>query len=466
VSDTTRSDSAVSVPSDRAPGAAYRERHQILDQHLLLATEAAADPAGQHPHLVQGQLEQLRQGPPGQERGLRAGAQREPARVVEPADGAVRLQGRVLDPGRAERLLVHHGGAGEPGGDVAQLGVQLAHHVVGRPGDAVTGHLVAVHGGRAGPHRGFRVEDGRQDLVRDPQPPAPLLGGGLGLRDHGGDPLADVPDHVVEHPGVGGVLGGVLVAGGGEVPRRRVGVGQHRQHPRHGQRRGGVDGGDPGVRVRRAQHLEVQQAGDVDIEGVPRRTGDDLRAGGRAEAGADRLPGRGLLDGADAVDRVGDGAVSGAAAEVALERARQVGQLRLVQRGGRHDHPGGAEAALEALRVQEALLHRVQAGRRRQALDGGDLPALGAEGRIDAAVHRHAVDVHGAGAAVAGVAALLDAEAALLAQVRPQALPGAGRLVVVGPVDSYCHASSARISWANRPVRCRRQAGRPCTSST
>ena len=61
----------------------------------------------------------------------------------------------------------------------------------------------------------------------------------------------------------------------------------------------------------------------------------------------------------------------------------------------------------------------------RKALDGGDLAVLGAEGRDQAAMHRLAVEQHGAGAAIAGVAALLDAEPAELAQEGAQALPGA-----------------------------------------
>ena len=64
----------------------------------------------------------------------------------------------------------------------------------------------------------------------------------------------------------------------------------------------------------------------------------------------------------------------------------------------------------------------------RKALDGGDVAALGAERRDQAAMHRLAVEQHGAGAAVAGVAAFLDAEMAELAQERAQALPGARRL--------------------------------------
>ncbi len=84
---------------------------------------------------------------------------------------------------------------------------------------------------------------------------------------------------------------------------------------------------------------------------------------GFAQAGAAGLAGRVVLRRADAAHRVGDRAVAGAAAEIALERARQVGPLRLVEGGHGHDHAGGAEAALEALRVQEGLLHRVQSVR-------------------------------------------------------------------------------------------------------
>ena len=58
----------------------------------------------------------------------------------------------------------------------------------------------------------------------------------------------------------------------------------------------------------------------------------------------------------------------------------------------------------------------------REAFDGGDGVALGAEGGDEAAMHRLAVEQHGAGAAVAGVAAFLDAEMSELAQERAQAL--------------------------------------------
>src|SRR5690606_14268595 len=204
---------------------------------------------------------------------------------------------------------------------------------------------------------------------------------------------------------------------------------------------------------------EVQQAGvvgRVHVERVPHRPGDDpAPRGGRgvlperaflARRRSLARAGRGAGGVAAAEDRVLDRAVPGAAAQVALEVARQVLALRVVERRGGHDHPGGAEPALEALRVEELLLHGVQrvaravrvvvarararpvAGARGggEALDRRDLVARGAPRRVHARVHGDAVDVHGAGAAVARVAALLHAERALLAQVGPQALARAG----------------------------------------
>jgi hypothetical protein len=55
-----------------------------------------------------------------------------------------------------------------------------------------------------------------------------------------------------------------------------------------------------------------------------------------------------------------DRPIAGAPAQVALERMRQVRSLFFGQRGRRHDHPRGAETALEGLRIQERLLHRMQ----------------------------------------------------------------------------------------------------------
>ena len=278
---------------------------------------------------------------------------------------------------------------------------------------------------RAGSHRLLGVEDGRQHLVLDLDLAAPFLGGGLGLGHHGGHPLPDEAHHVVEHVGVVGIDAEVVVDGGGVELPRHVLPGEDRMHARHGERGVLVDRDDAGVGVRRAEHLQVQHPLHRGVEGVAGLAGDDrLGPAGAPTPHADGRAGLVVLDGAHAVDRVLDGVVAGAAAEVALEMPRQVLASSAVKVGGRHDHAGGAEAALEPLRVEERLLHRVQLAVPGQSLDGRDLAALGAEGGDEAAVDRHAVEPDGAGAAVAGVAPLLDAEPAQVAQEGAQALAG------------------------------------------
>src|SRR5579884_360717 len=118
--------------------------------------------------------------------------------------------------------------------------------------------------------------------------------------------------------------------------------------------------------------------------------------------GAPHLLG-GVLDGLDDVD------VAGAAAQVALDAALDlvfggIG-VGLQQVDGLHDHARRAEAALQAVLLPEALLHRVQPARRRQALDGQDVRALGLNGEDGARLHRPAIHVDGAGAALGGVTA-------------------------------------------------------------
>ncbi len=110
----------------------------------------------------------------------------------------------------------------------------------------------------------------------------------------------------------------------------------------------------------------------------------------------------------------------------------------------RHDHAGGAEAALEGLRVEKGLLHGMQLAVLGQALDGGDLAPGGAEGRDEAAMEGHAVEPDRAGAAIALVAALLDAEPAVLAQEGAQALAGRGLGRKLLAVDREVHGAELR----------------------
>ena len=207
-----------------------------------------------------------------------------------------------------------------------------------------------------------------------------------------------------------------------------------------------VDRDDSGVRMRRAQHLDVQQAFDRGIEGVARRAAHHLRSGGRRQAAAEGGAGGGVFDIGLAVECVLDRAVAGAAAQIAFQRRAEILPLRLVQRCAGQDHAGGAEAALKGLRIEKRLLHRMRAAVRREAFDGGDGVAVGAEGRDQAAMHRLAVDQHGAGAAVAGVAAFLDAEMPEFAQESPQALSGVRALRELLAVD-------LKASWSRRALQ-------------
>lgn len=185
-----------------------------------------------------------------------------------------------------------------------------------------------------------------------------------------------------------------------------------------GQSLGGrrVETGDAGVRVRAAEDLDVRQPVDGQVERV--RFGAAHHPGGRGcgNRPSERLTGTVRFGGAHAADGVADGAITGAAAEISLQRARQVGALRGVERGRGHHHPGCAEPALESRRVDELPLHGMELVGTAETGGGGHLAVLRAMRRHHAGVHRGAVEQHGTGAAVPGVAALLDREPLLFPQ--------------------------------------------------
>ena len=159
--------------------------------------------------------------------------------------------------------------------------------VASRVGDAVLGGLVTVDGGRARCDRLRGIDHRRQNFVLDLEPAAAFFGGGLGLRDHSGDLLSDEADDIVEHASVVRVHPGFLVPRGGEQPVRYVFVAQHRMHAGNGERRALVDRDDFGVRMRRAQYLDVQHAFHRHVEGVALGAAHHLRSGRRRQAAAE-----------------------------------------------------------------------------------------------------------------------------------------------------------------------------------
>ena len=126
--------------------------------------------------------------------------------------------------------------------------------------------------------------------------------------------------------------------------------------------------------------------------------------------------------------------------------------LFLQQVAAGHDHAGRAVAALQRVVLVEGLLHRVQrAVVGGEALDGGDLAAVGLHGEHRAALHALAVEVDGAGAAVAGVAADDGADLAeLFAQVVHEQRPGLDVVgvgdAVDGDIDLGHRASTERVA--------------------
>ena len=105
------------------------------------------------------------------------------------------------------------------------------------------------------------------------------------------------------------------------------------------------------------------------------------------------------------------GAASSAAADVAfqagadLELAGLGGALE--QFDGCHHHARGAIAALQAMAVAKGLLYRVQRIAGGQALDRGDLSAVGLDRQHRTGFDRMAIELHRAASALGGVAALV-----------------------------------------------------------
>ncbi len=444
------------LPADRPPGFQRRQHAEILGQHLLLAAETAAHSLGEHMDVACGQAEDMREFLLGDERRLRAGADVDAPVRVAPGDRAVRLEMDVLHAGGGIGVVMHHIGGGEPVRRVAHLAVDVGIDV------AVLRNPLLVQDRRIRPHRRLRIEHRRQYFVLHVEQPAGRLRRRLGLGDDGRDPLTDESDDVVEHIGVVRIDEMVLVGGAAVEAPRHVFPGEDRDHPRHPRRLFTADADDPRMGVRRAQHLEVQHAGDNDIHRVAGLPGHDRLGERIGQARPASVAGDVRLDRADAVQRVGDGAVSGAAAEISFEGVRQVGALLLIECGRGHDHAGGAEPALERVRVQERLLHRVQRAALGQSLDRRHLPPGGAERGHQAGMHRRAVEPHGAGAAIAGIAALLHAEAALLAQEGPQALARLGRRPDPTTVDGEGESGCSVIAWRSDVVHA---AAPSCASS-
>ncbi len=245
---------ASELPFHRSAGLERREHAQILGDHLLLAAESAADALGEDVNVARAQTEQMAKLLLRDERRLRTGADMKPSVIASPGNRSVRLEVNVLNAGGGIGHLVHRIRGCEAIRYAADLAVDVDIDVpLLRP-------ALVVQDGGIRRHGGDRIEDGGQDLVGDIKQPAGGLGGSLGLSDDRGDPLADEAHHVVENVGVVWIDQMVLVGRRAVEPAGNVLPGEDLDHARHRHGLVAADGKDARMRMRRAQHLEVQSA--------------------------------------------------------------------------------------------------------------------------------------------------------------------------------------------------------------
>ena len=321
----------------------------------------------------------------------------------------------------------------------------------------------------------LRIENSGKDVVLDLHEPDCRVSCGGGLGDDRGDALADEADGVIEHPRVVGVVGAVFVAARGEACGRGILVREHGDNPRDSAGGIRVDRDDAGMRVRRADNAQHQGSGDGLVERVRLATLHDTARGlgnHRRPNAAGRDRGRtGLAHRAHdrRRDCFANRAVAGAAAQAPLHAAVEFGQVGFGEGGCRDRHPWRAEPALEPEVFDELLLHGVQFVARCEAPRGRDDGAIHALGGHDARVDGLAIDDHGACAAVARVAPLLDLGVSMLAKECAQALSRGGVALEVCAVDGESHAASsiarsATTRSASSAVTARRQSASPSAS--
>jgi hypothetical protein len=239
--------------SSRVSSSFTGARDDVLDQHLLLAAEPAAQPPGFDIHLGGRQIEQRAQRPAGQKRGLGRGTQAKPPRIVKPPDCRMGLERHMLSALRLKAGLIGDVRRFQRGRHIPGFAVDFGQEI-GQPPRA---GLARVEFRRPRLHRRHRIEHCREHFVIYAQQTAPRVGRRFAFGYDRRDTLADKAHGVVEHPRIQRVVGVPLMPRGREPPRWRVVMSEHGVHP--GEREGGgtVDRNDPGMGMRRAQQFHI-----------------------------------------------------------------------------------------------------------------------------------------------------------------------------------------------------------------
>ena len=395
---------AAAVDDPRRPSGLQRHQpDQRLHREVELGAEAAAGGRGDDPHPLGRQTQHPRGVVAVHHRRLGAGADHE-GLALQPGGAGLGLDIGVLDEGGLDPRLGEVRGPGQ-----RRLHVAAAH----RAGDEDVA-LAPVMETR----RGFGAGDGdvRKIGNRLPGHRERLKIERLDMLGRAGDQCHRLAAH--PHMGLGQnrligkarqrakeVLAGDI--GGGEDLHRPGQPGAPGRDIAETEARGGMG---------RADHPHQQRALGDQIGAEPLASRDLLRpvqplgpgahrgAGGRALGPA--LPRR--------VQHRGDDlGIAGAAAQHAPQRLLDLGPRRggidPQQGAGRHQHPRRADPALRRAVTQESPLQVRQGVLPGQPLDGDHVAPGRARQRRQAGADRLPVEQHGAGAAVAGIAADLGA---------------------------------------------------------
>ena len=235
-----------------------------------LAAEAAADRAADEVQPVGGQVEQLGCGAEREEQRLRAGVHHEAVVGLRRGDRAVGLGRRMLDGRHLVALFQHEVGGGERPLDIAEAQLLVIVLLVVLEG---IGRVGLVHHRGAGLDCLLDVEHRRQRIPVDADLGERGIGRRFALGHHGEDRLALVAYLVDGQQRL-------VVLAEADQAQQRVFVHGHVGGADHALDAGGalgrryVDGAQARVRMRTAQHLQMQQALESMVIEIARAAGD------------------------------------------------------------------------------------------------------------------------------------------------------------------------------------------------
>ena len=309
-----------------------------------------------------------------------------------------------------------------------------------------------MHERRSGCQRLLGVDHVRQRFVLDLDQFGGVLGERARVGDHRRDPFAGVAHDVVRQRVARHLRAHRRRSRSESVRGAEFLAGQHVVHARHRERRVGVDREDARAGVRRGDQRHVLHPGSaMSATKRPRpvtKRGSSLVRRLRADVAEPmaawqcaHLASLGQALGGER-DRIDDLLVAGAAAQVAADRLADLllGRPRVgvEQRLRRDQHARRAVAALQRVRLAEAVLqHAQRAVGLRQALDRGDAVAVRLHREHQAGAHRLAVEHDRARAADAVLAADVRAgEAQILAQPVDEREPRRHLAVRLTPLTS------------------------------